>query len=129
MTDRNEKDGTVLMAWVMVQLESGESFELLPFEDAQDVKSKVGDLMKDWARSGFLIRGKHIYPWHRVRLVEATKVEELSRDESKLRIEEWQATDRARMQQSFWKTKQAREKEESNEEDNESTPQPPRRVA
>jgi hypothetical protein len=39
MADGNGKQGdeTVLVAWVTVHLESGESFELLPFEDAQDV--------------------------------------------------------------------------------------------
>jgi hypothetical protein len=118
-----QEDGTVLVAYVTVHLESGESFELLPFEDAQDVKSKVGDLLKDWAKSGFLIRGNHIYPWHRVKLVEATKVEELSRDESKLRVQEWQAGDKARLQQSFWMTKQPREKKEDEGDGAEGKPE------
>ncbi len=112
----NERDDTVLVAWVTVHLESGDSFELLPFEDAQDVKSKVSDLMKDWARSGFLIRGNEIYPWHRVKRIEATKVEELSRTDSQTRLEEWQARDTARMQQSFWKTKQPRDKKNDKKE-------------
>lgn len=112
--------GTVLVAYVTVHLESGESFELLPFEDENDVKSKVSDLIGDWSNSGFLIRGSHIVPWHRVRLVEATKVVELSRGESAQRLEEWRTRDLARFQQSFWKTKQAREKKDSEggEEDN-----------
>jgi len=119
MADENGKDdGTVLVAWVTVHLESGDSFELLPFEDAQDVKSKVGDLMKDWAKSGFLIRGSEIYPWHRVQRIVATKVEELSRTDSKKRLEEWQAKDAARLQQSFWKTKHAREKKDEGEGEN-----------
>jgi hypothetical protein len=114
MADGNGKqgDGTVLVAWVTVHLESGERFELLPFEDAQDVKSKVSALMGDWAKSGFLIRGSEIIPWHRVQRVEATKVEELSRSDSKKRLEEWQAKDTARLQQSFWRTKQAKEKKD-----------------
>jgi hypothetical protein len=114
MADANGKagkdDGTVLVAWVTVHLESGDSFELLPFEDAHDVKSKVSELMKDWAGSGFLIRGSEIYPWHRVQRIVATKIEELSRTDSKKRLEEWQAKDTARLQQSFWKTKQPPEK-------------------
>lgn len=118
-----QEDGTVLVAYVTVHLESGESFELLPFEDAQDVKSRVGDLMKDWAKSGFLIRGNHIYPWHRVKLVEATKVEDLSTDESKLRIAEWQARDKARLQQSFWMTKKPREKRDSEGDEVEGKPE------
>jgi hypothetical protein len=118
MADGNGKqgDGTVLVAWVTVHLESGERFELLPFEDAQDVKSKVSALIGDWAKSGFLIRGSEIIPWHRVQRVEATKVEELSRSDSKKRLEEWQAKDTARLQQSFWKTKQAKEKKDEGAE-------------
>ena len=116
MADTNEKtpqgEETVLVAYVTVHLESGESFELLPFEDAQDVKSKVDDLMRDWAKSGFLIRGNLIVPWHRVQRIEATKVEELSLGDSRRRLDEWQARDVARLQQGFWKTKQAREKKD-----------------
>jgi len=108
-SDRTEPaEETVLVAYVTVHLESGESFDLLPFEDAEDVKSKVCELMKAWAKSGFLIRGSHIYPWHRVKRIEATKVEELSRSDSSLRMEEWHARDTARLQQSFWKTKRTR---------------------
>ncbi|HEY1498162.1 MAG TPA: hypothetical protein VGF88_01165 [Acidobacteriaceae bacterium] len=120
MADTNEKNPqeneTVLVAYVTVHLESGESFELLPFEDAQDVKGKVGDLLQDWAKSGFLIRGSQVYPWHRVQIIEATKVEELSRSDSRRRLDEWQAKDVARLQQSFWKTKQARKKKDEGEE-------------
>jgi hypothetical protein len=101
---------TVLLAYVTVHLQNNESFELLPFEDAQDVKSKVSDLLADWARSGFLIRGSRIYPWHQVRLIEANEVLDLRRDESTRRIAEWQARDLAHMQQSFWRTKHAQEK-------------------
>ena len=112
---------TVLVAYVTVHLESGESFELLPFEDAEDVKARVCDLMKAWAKSGFLIRGNQIYPWHRVRRVEATSVEELSRTDSRLRMEEWKARETSQMQKSFWKTKRVRkqESEETNDEKHE----------
>lgn len=119
MADTDEKeqaDESVLVAWVTVHLDGGESFELLPFEDANDVKSKVSSLIGDWSKSGFLVRGSHIYPWHRVKLIEATKVEELSRGESKRRLEEWQARDLARLQQSFWKTRKPREKKEGDDQ-------------
>ncbi|MGC2298151.1 MAG: hypothetical protein WA476_05065 [Acidobacteriaceae bacterium] len=124
-----QEDGTVLVAYLTVHLESGETFELLPFEDAQDVKSKVSDLMKDWAKSGFLIRGNHVYPWHGVKLVEATKVEELSRDESRLRVQEWQARDKARLQQSFWMTKHPREKKDGDGDQAEGKPETNRAAA
>jgi hypothetical protein len=121
MADANEKAGpandAVLVAYVTVHLESGESFELLPFEDTGDVKSKVCELMKAWAGSGFLIRGSEIYPWHRVLRIEATRVEEMSPYDSELRRKEWQARETARLQSSFWKTKRARkEKGEGGEE-------------
>lgn len=105
-------DETVLMAQVMVQLVSGERFELLPFEDVNDVKCRVCDLVEDWAKSGFLVRGNEIIPWHRVEKVEAERVEELSRDESELRRREWEARELERQQQSFWKTKRARKPKE-----------------
>jgi hypothetical protein len=121
MADAEEKavpaNDSVLVAFVTVHLESGESLELLPFEDHDDVKSKVCDLMTAWAKSGFLIRGSEIYPWHRVRRIEATRVEEMSQYNSKLQREEWQARETERLQQSFWKTKRPREeKEEGGEE-------------
>lgn len=116
-SEKEPASDTVLVAWVTVHLDSDESFELLPFEDAEDVKGKVSDLMKDWAKSGFLIRGSEIIPWHRVVSVQATKVEELSREDSRRRRQEWEARETARMQQSFWKTKKAREKKDEDGED------------
>jgi hypothetical protein len=125
----NEKDNTVLVAWVTVHLESGDSFELLPFEDAQDVKSKVSDLMKDWAGSGFLIRGSEIYPWHRVKRIEATNVEELSRTDSQKRLEEWQARDTARMQQPLDKKNDKKEEGKAGEGDKAGSPSGQRAAA
>lgn len=122
MADENGKareNETVLVAYVTVHLESGASFELLPFEDAEDVKSKVGDLIGDWAKTGYLIRGGDIIPWHRVQRIEATKVEELSRREWELRRGQWEAADTARMQQNFWRTKKAREKKEKGDKNGE----------
>jgi hypothetical protein len=50
-------------------------------------------------------------------------VEELSRDESKLRIAEWQARDKTRLQQSFWMTKQPREEKEDEGDGAEGKPE------
>ena len=102
---------TVLIAYATVHLESGESFELLPFEDANDVKSRVCDLIEDWARSGYLVAGNLYYPWHRVRRVEVTKVLELSHmDAERLRHSDGRE-ETARQQRSFWRTKHARVRE------------------
>ena len=113
MPDQPRSNGdTVLVAFVTAHLQSGESFELLPFEDPEDVKSKVSDLLADWAKSGFLIQGSQIHPWHQVLRVEATEVVELSRADSLLRRQEWQSRDLYRLQQSFWRTKKERGKKD-----------------
>ena len=109
---------TVLVAYVTVHLEDGESFELLPFEDTHDVKSKVSDLVEEWVRSGVLVRGNQLIPWHRVRRLEATKVEELKLVDARLRREQWQAQETERLQQSFWLTKEPREKRSEGEKEN-----------
>ena len=113
---------TVLVACVTVHLQSGESLELLPFEDADDVKSKVADLLADWVRSGFLVQGNRIYPWHQVLRIEAAEVLELSRADSQLRREEWQSRDLYRLQQSFWRTKVPRESKPEGKDDKEAQP-------
>jgi hypothetical protein len=120
-----QQSETVFIAYTVVHLASGESFELLPFWDSLDVKSKVTDLLDDWAKSGYLVRGNRIYPWHQVRLIEATSVTELSRHQAEQQIIEWQAKDLAHMQPSFWKVKQARrKKEDEQQKDQGGSPRP-----
>jgi len=106
---------TVLIAYATVHLESGESFELLPFEDPNDVKSRVCDLIEDWARSGYLVRGNQYYPWHRVRRVEVTKVVEMTRDEADRELRNNGTQEAARLQRSFWRTKHPRERRHRDE--------------
>jgi biopolymer transport protein ExbB/TolQ len=119
--NKEELDATVLVAQVTVHLDGGQSFELLPFQDTQDVKSKVEELVGDWAKSGFLMRGSAIVPWHRVTRIEATQVDELPRGDAEQRMKEWEARETERMQQSFWKTKTARGKKKD-EKDGEKEP-------
>jgi hypothetical protein len=115
-TERPESE-TVLVAYVTVHLASGDSFELLPFQDHVDVKSKVTDLLDDWAKSGYLVRGGHIHPWHQVKLVEATSVTELPRRDSEQQLIEWQTSDLTHVQQAFWKTKQHRKSKQDGEQE------------
>jgi hypothetical protein len=119
-TEQEQANETVLLARIKVHLKSGESFVLLPFEDTNDVKSKVSDLIGDWSKSGFLIYGGLIYPWHEVKLVEAIEVVELSKSDLKPRLEAWNAPVTAHVQQSFWKTKQADEKKHESDAKEES---------
>lgn len=116
MPDQNQMPDTILLAHATVYLVNGESFELLPFESTEDVKSEFNDLIENWAESGFLLRGSRIYPWHQVLRVEVTSVEEISRKEAAQRLTDWEVNDLYRVQQDFWKTKKAREKKEKKQE-------------
>jgi hypothetical protein len=111
-TQANEGPDTLLIAHVTVHLLTGESFELYPFVDVDDVKAKVSELVEGWASSGFLLRGSRLYPWHQVRLLEATTVEEITRQEAQQRLLAWQAEDQLRAVQSFWKTKNEKGKKD-----------------
>jgi hypothetical protein len=113
--DRENRNATVLVAHVTVDLENGQAFELLPFIDEKDVKRQVTDLLEDWSRSRFLVRGSQIVPWHRVDRLEATRVEEIARAEAERRVAAWNAQDPAQYQQAVWKTKEAREKNDNDE--------------
>ena len=108
---------TLLIAHVVVHLLTGESFELYPFVDINDVKAKVSELIEGWASSGFLLRGSRLYPWHQVRLLEATSVDEITRQEAQQRLLAWRAEDQARAVQSFWKTKQEHSKKDDKQEE------------
>ena len=109
---QQQSPATLLIAHVTVHLLTGESFELYPFVDPDDVKTKVSELVEGWASSGFLLRGSRLYPWHQVRLLEATTVEEITRQEAQQRLLAWQAEDQAKAVQSFWKTKEDKSKQD-----------------
>ncbi len=112
MPDETPQTDTILIAHATVHLVSKESFDLLPFESGEDVKSKVTDLLESWAKSGFLLRGRHIYPWHQVARIEVVSVEEMSRSESRQKLIDWEINDQYRLQQDFWKTKKAQPKKD-----------------
>ncbi len=103
---------TLLIAHVTVQLLDGSSFELYPFVDADDVKSKVSELVEGWASSGFLLRGSHMIPWNQVKQLEATSVEEITRQEAQQRLLQWQAEDQRKAVLNFWKTKKEKKKDD-----------------
>ena len=108
----DERPDTLLIAHVTAHLLDGSAFELYPFVDADDVKSKVSQLVEGWAGSGFLLRGAHLIPWHQVKQLETTSVEEITRQEAQQRLMTWQAEDQRRAVQNFWKTKHPASEEE-----------------
>ncbi len=133
MADQDEKQeqqakpDTLLIAHVTAHLLDGSSFELYPFVDPKDVKGKVSELVGGWASSGFLLRGAHMIPWHQVKLLEATSVEEITRQEAQQRLLRWQAEDQLRAVQGFWKTKEEKgeggEKGGENKTENKAEPE------
>ena len=100
----------LLIAQLRAFLVSGESFDLLPIKHEQDVKTEVESLIESWAESGFLIHGRFIYPWHQVKQVEVTQVEEMPLQLARQRFDDLYAAQRARMQEDFWRTRQKSEK-------------------
>ncbi len=96
---------TLLIAHVRAHLVSGEAFDLLPIRHEQDVKTEVNALIGSWSESGFLLRGRFIYPWHQVKQLEITSVEELPVRLAEQRLDDLYAAERARTQEDFWRTK------------------------
>jgi hypothetical protein len=107
----------VLIANLEALLVTGETIRLLPIRHENDVKSDVTKLLEEWASSGFLLRGNIAYPWHQVRYVLVTSVEELAPHEVHQRMLALEGADRAQLQQGFWKTRAARKDEEKDKAD------------
>ena len=115
---KEEKEPKVLLiAQLRAFLVSGESFDLLPVKHEQDVKSEVESLVASWAESGFLVHGRFIYPWHQVKHVEVTQVEEMPLQLAHQRFEDLYTEQRARMQEDFWRTRRKSEKPAKEKQD------------
>jgi hypothetical protein len=115
---KEEKEPKVLLiAQLRAFLVSGESFDLLPIKHEQDVKSEVESLVESWAESGFLVHGRFIYPWHQVRHVEVTQVDEMPLQLAHQRFDELYAAQRAQLQEDFWRTRRKTEKKPSEKPD------------
>ena len=110
-TDNNEAQ-VLLIAHLRVHLVGGESFDLLPIKHEQDVKSEVESLIQSWSDSGFLLHGRFIYPWHQVKHLEVTQVEEMPMALAHQRYHEFYGAERARTQEGFWRTRQPVRKNE-----------------
>ncbi len=104
--ERQQPPETILIAHVTAHLLDDSTIELYPFVDQNDVKAKVSELVGGWASSGFLLRGSLIIPWHRVRGLETTSVEEISRGDAEQRLLRWQAEHQKEAMRNFWHTKE-----------------------
>ncbi len=111
----------ILIAYLKAHLVSGEVLELLPIRHENDVKSDVIKLLEDWTKTGFLLRGNIAYPWHQVKQIEVTRVEELAPHEVHQRMLELEGAGRAQLQNGFWKTRETTEdagKNDGKQDDN-----------
>ena len=105
MQENNHKEPeSLLIAHLRAHLVNGEGFDLLPIRHESNVKAEVEELIKSWSDSGFLLRGRFIYPWHQVRQVEVTSVEEMPTRLAHQHFDELLAAERARTQEDFWRT-------------------------
>ena len=104
-TKEKQESQVLLIAQLRAFLVNGDSFDLLPIKHEQDVKTEVEALIRSWAESGFLVHGRFIYPWHQVKHVEVTEVEEMPLHLAHQRFEEFYAAERARMKEDFWRTR------------------------
>ncbi len=102
---QQHQPAVLLIAQVRAHLVSGESLELLPIQHERDVKHEVESLVQSWSESGFLLHGRYLYPWHEVRRIEVVSVEELPAALAHQRLNELLGNDRARVQESFWRTR------------------------
>jgi hypothetical protein len=91
----------MLIAHLKAHLATGETVGLLPVRHETDVKKEVTELLEGWAKSGFLIWEKFVYPWHQVQTIEVA-VESLSSREAAQRLLDLHGADRARLHEEFW---------------------------
>jgi hypothetical protein len=112
----NNEAQILLIAQMRAHLVSGESFDLLPIKHENDVKTEVESLIQSWADSGFLVHGRFIYPWHQVKRIEVTQVEEMPLQLAHKHYDELYAAQRARLQEDFWHTRRKTEKKAEGQE-------------
>ena len=110
--DTRDEPQVLLIAQLRAHLLNGEALELLPIKHESDVKHEVEALVQNWSDSGFLLHGRFLFPWHQVRSIEVTSVEEMPIRLGHQRLEELYGTERARVQESFWRTRHPQQKED-----------------
>jgi hypothetical protein len=115
--EKEKQPPVILIAHLEAHLVSGETIQLLPIRHENDVKSDVSKLLEEWAESGFLLRGNIAYPWHQVKQVIVTKIDEMSPQEAHQRMLELEGASRAQMAKGFWKTRETAEGKDDKDKD------------
>jgi hypothetical protein len=111
-TGAQHQPEVLLIAQLRAHLLSGEVLDLLPIKHESDVKKEVESLIQSWSDSGYLLHGRFIYPWHQVRHIEVTSVEDMPLRLAHQRLEELFGAERARTQESFWRTRRPQQEDD-----------------
>ncbi len=110
--DPNED--VILTAEVRAHFIDGETVDLLPFKHEDDVRAEINKFIEDWSKTGFLLKGNLMYPWHRIKLVEVVSVQALTRAQATPYFEQWRQDTEA--QKAFWKTRKPQAKKEEKQQ-------------
>jgi len=112
------KEDILLIAEVRAHFLDGETVELLPFKNEEDVRAEVNKFIEDWSKTGFLLKENFMYPWHRVKEVEVVSVQAMTHAQAAPYLDQWDQDTEA--QKFFWKTR----KPQGKKEEKESAPAP-----
>jgi hypothetical protein len=111
-----QKEDILLVARVKAFLLNGDSIDLLPFKHEEDVRAEVNKFIEDWAKTGFLLKGSFLYPWHQVKMLEVVSVSALTHAQAPPYLEDWRKDTEA--QKAFWKTRKSQAKQDEEKEEN-----------
>ena len=113
MTEKQEeqkKEDVLLVAEVRAHFLDGATVNLLPFKNEEDVRAEVNKFIEDWSKTGFLLKGNFMYPWHQVKSVEVLSVRSMTHAEAQPYLTDWERDTEA--QKVFWKTRTPKGKEQ-----------------
>jgi hypothetical protein len=124
MAEEKEKprEDVLLVADVRATFLNGDTIELLPFKNEEDVRSEINKFIEDWVKTGFLLKENFLYPWHQVKSVEVVSVQAMTHAQAEPYLEVWQRD--AEGQKLFWKTRKPQGKGGDKKDDAKSSPPP-----
>ena len=108
------KEDIILIAEATAFFVDGETVDLLPFKHEEDVHAEVNKLIEEWSKTGFLLKGRFLLPWHQVKMIEVVSVQAMTHAEAGPYVEQWRQDTEA--QKAFWKTRKPQGKKEEKAE-------------
>jgi len=116
--DDAQQGDELLIAEVKAYFIDGEAVDLLPFKHETDVRAEVNKFIEEWVKTGFLLQGPFLYPWHQVKMVEVVSVQALTHAQAAPYLENWRQDTEA--QKAFWKTRKAAGAKDGSKEEKKS---------